>query len=243
MRSYLRLCLNGFLRPFGVRSVNRDWGPRGFASAFERLARHGIRAEQIVDVGAASGKWTLECLRVFPDSRYLCVDPLEENRKYLDAIAKLNPNISIWIGALGSRAGLAAFHEHGDQSSFFPSQYSYDGTLRHVGVRTLDSFLDTAALDPPDLIKLDVQGYEMEVLRGAGRCLQKSQVLLVEVSYRQIYQGSPLAHDVIAFLGDAGFRIYDICSYVQRPSDGELCQSDIVFVRQGTAAFNSEEYR
>ena len=60
-------------------------------------------------------------------------------------------------------------------------------------------------------------------------------MLLSEVSFRQIYEGSPLAHEVIGEIGARGYRIYDICSYAQRASDKELAQADIVFVRSESA--------
>jgi hypothetical protein len=109
-------------------------------------------------------------------------------------------------------------------------------------VRCLDALLETDLLEPPELIKADVQGFELEVLRGAKRCLESTQLLLLEVSYRRIYRDLPLAHEVIAFAGDAGFRIYDICTYAGRPSDGELTQSDILFARESSPLFANEAW-
>jgi hypothetical protein len=97
-------------------------------------------------------------------------------------------------------------------------------------------------MQTPDLIKADVQGFELEVLAGAGACLEKAQLLLLEVSYRRIYRNLPLAHEVIAFAGRAGFRIYDICTYAGRPSDGELTQSDLLFAREGSPLFANEAW-
>lgn len=50
-------------------------------------------------------------------------------------------------------------------------------------------------------------------------------MLLVETSFRKIYESSSLAHDVIAELAKLDYRIYDICSYAQRSGDGELAPS------------------
>jgi hypothetical protein len=63
---------------------------------------------------------------------------------------------------------------------------------------------------------------------------------LLEVSYRRIYKDLPLAHELIAFAGERGFRIYDICSYAGRPSDGELVQSDILFAPYSSPLFADE---
>jgi hypothetical protein len=71
-------------------------------------------------------------------------------------------------------------------------------------VRTLDSFLGQPALHAPDLIKADVQGFELEVLRGATKCLETAKLLLLEVSYRRIYENLTLAHEVIGYVGRRG---------------------------------------
>jgi hypothetical protein len=106
----------------------------------------------------------------------------------------------------------------------------------------LDSFLGTDRLQPPQLIKADVQGFELEVLRGARRCLESAELLLLEVSYQAIYDGAPLAHDVIAAVGELGFRIYDVCSYVQRRRDQALAQSDLLFARQDSRLFSDRTW-
>jgi len=131
---------------------------------------------------------------------------------------------------------------HGDQSSMLPSA-DFAGTRREVEVRTLDSFVDDLKLQPALFMKADVQGYELEVLKGAARCLELAELLLIEVSFRRLYDGCPLAHDVIAFLGARGFRVYDICSFLQRASDNELLQCDLVFARQGSKLFVHEGWR
>ena len=69
---------------------------------------------------------------------------------------------------------------------------------------------------------------------GAGHTLEFTTIILVEVSTQRIYEGNPLAQEVIAFLGGLGFCIYDIDSYVQRPYDRTLTQMDLVFVREAS---------
>jgi FkbM family methyltransferase len=242
MRHGIRSLINGMAGVAGARVVNARWGPRGFAEALRRLKGLGVDPKQIVDVGAAEGLWTSECLEVLPEARYLMIDPLEENRAALERARGSNPNISIWTGALGAQAGTLALRASGDQSSFLEGPMTAGGTIRQVSVRTLDSFLGSELVGPPDFIKADVQGYEIEVLKGAQRCLEAAQLLLLEVSFRRLYVNCPLAHDVVSYVGARGFRIYDICTYAQRPRDGELVQADMLFARDGSRAFSSEGY-
>jgi len=234
--------INGILRNAGVKLVNAQWGPRGFAPAFYRIQQLGFSPKQIVDVGASNGQWTRECLEIFPNANYLLVDPLEENVASLKALQAEQKSVQFWHGALGSMPGWLPMHVHGDQSSFLVSEYASSGHERSVEIRTLDSFLGNELKSPPDLIKADVQGYEVEVLKGAERCMTAAEVLLLEVSYRMTYKGCPLAHEVISFVGSRGFRIYDICTYTQRPRDRELFQSDMIFVKSGSKVFEFEGY-
>jgi hypothetical protein len=88
-----------------------------------------------------------------------------------------------------------------------------------------------------------VQGYELEVLRGATRCLEATEMLILEVSFRRVYKDSALAHEIIAYVADRGFRIYDVCSYVQRPSDLDLIHSDLVFVSESSSLFSYQGWK
>ena len=242
MRAWIRRSSNALLGVFGMRIVSARWGPRGPMDSLRRVRAQGLVPRQIVDVGASDGSWTRECLTVFPESRYLLVDPLAANAPALEDLRHRHGNVWVWHGALGRSPGTLDLLVHGDQSSFLRSDSFAAREAQRVEVRSLDSFLGSDYLQPPDLIKADVQGFELEVLGGATRCLENAQLLLLEVSYRRIYRGLPLAHEVIAFVGDAGFRIYDICTYAGRPCDGELTQSDILFAREGSPLFANETW-
>ena len=81
-----------------------------------------------------------------------------------------------------------------------------------------------------DAMKLDVQGAELEVLSAASKVLATSKVVQIEVSFRRMYEKAPLAHEIIAFLAEHGFRIYDIADLWKR-KDGALLQVDMFFVK------------
>jgi len=241
-RDWLRARINGLLAPAGVRVVNVRWGPRGFAASFGKLARQGVEPKCIVDIGAATGEWTRECLNVFPNAEYFMVDPLEENQASLETLCRARRNVHFRMCALGAAQGELALHVHGDQSSFFPSEYDETGSLRRVRVETLDNMVSSGLTVAPDIIKVDAQGFELEVLRGSEQAMSTTEFVLLEVSFRETYIGCPLAHEVIAAMGKYGFRIYDLCTYSQRPMDLELFQSDILFARGDSRVFAEEGY-
>jgi FkbM family methyltransferase len=239
IRELAKPLINRLVRRFGVRIVGADWGPCGYPYCFERAKTLGFEPATIIDVGASDGRWTKECLTIFPGARYALFDPLAENVPSLTSLATQHRGISFWSGALGACAGRLQLNVHGHQTSFYPSK-DFRGQPLDVEVRTLDSFIAPMMFSAPMIIKADVQGYEQEVLRGASRCLEMTEMLLLEVSFRHIYDRSPVAHEVIAELGGKGYRIYDICSYVQRGSDKALLQADMVFVRSSSELFRNE---
>ncbi len=182
-------------------------------------------------------------MNVFPDSKYFLVDPLPENKTKLERLASARPNVTFWSGCLGAESGTMRLHTHGDQSSLYESRTfkaNADSTV-DVEVRTLDSFLSNGAT-AASLIKLDVQGAELDVLKGATRALERAGILLIEVSFRRFYGAATLAHELISFVGAAGFGIYDICTYVQRARDGQLNQSDILFLRLNSPIMSDDSW-
>jgi hypothetical protein len=79
----------------------------------------------------------------------------------------------------------------------------------HVDCVAMDSILEPE--DTPDFIKIDTQGAELEILKGARNLLQRSAPLvLAETWCAEIYSGMPLTHDVMAFMHDLGYQVFDL---------------------------------
>ncbi len=99
---------------------------------------------------------------------------------------------------------------------------------RHL--RRLDSMLEK--VDQPALLKIDAQGYELQILKGASTILPAFEAVLLEVAIIEVNKGAPLLHDVVAFMRANGFVSYDILEIHRRPLDQALNQVDLVFVRE-----------
>jgi hypothetical protein len=99
-----------------------------------------------------------------------------------------------------------------------------------VDVKTLDGVMklrpDFARID---LLKLDVQGAEIDVLKGATDTLQKTHMVLAECSIIEYNHNAPLVSDVIEFMRSRGFRVLDVCDL--NYCDGFLLQIDLLFVK------------
>jgi hypothetical protein len=106
----------------------------------------------------------------------------------------------------------------------------------------MDALVARTSFGWPELIKLDLQGAEMIALRGGSECLRHAQALLLELSFIRLQQGTPLVDEVIAFLRERAFRVYDIAGLWHRPLDGALAQGDFLFLREGHPLLADERW-
>ena len=236
---FYKSLINSAAGLFGARVVAADWGPRGVHATLTRAQGRGFAPAVIFDIGASNGQWTRMCRSIFPESQYVLAEPLEAHREELQAMAHADQRVSVWCGVAGAAPGTVQLYDHGDQSSLLQSK-DFPGRPTSVQSTTVDALLASHGAAAPVLLKADVQGYELEVLKGASRCLEQAEMLILEVSFRRIYKDNPLAHEIVAYVGERGFQIYDVCSYLQRASDRELIQSDFVFVHESSALLNGE---
>jgi hypothetical protein len=84
----------------------------------------------------------------------------------------------------------------------------------------------------PDLVKLDVQGFELEVLRGAPSLFGGTELFVVETSLFAFLPGLPLLGEAIEFMAARGYEVYDLAGRIFRPVDGALAQLDVAFARR-----------
>ncbi|WP_145949530.1 FkbM family methyltransferase [Paenibacillus sp. Y412MC10] len=83
-------------------------------------------------------------------------------------------------------------------------------------------------------MKLDVQGYELEVLKGAEQTLKDVELVLLEASVRPYNEDAPLFYDVINYMKKNGFIVFDICSLMRKPNSNILLQVDLLFVNENS---------
>lgn len=95
----------------------------------------------------------------------------------------------------------------------------------------LDSLVAARSWPLPDFMKLDTQGSELDILRGAPRCLAHAKGLQIECNVRRYNEGAPLLPEVVAFAEAAGFRLYDVAQ-MHFDAHHQLLQLDLIFVRR-----------
>jgi hypothetical protein len=98
-------------------------------------------------------------------------------------------------------------------------------------MRTVDDVVSRElGRQPPDFLKMDVQGYELEVLKGAVNSLKNMSLVLAEVNLLDLHKNVPLLADLVGWMSERGWVAYDICGLTRRPLDHALWQADMIFV-------------
>jgi FkbM family methyltransferase len=203
-------------------------------NALMRLRSLGFAPAVVYDVGAYRGGWTRLAADVFPDAQFVL---FEANRDHAGALAASGRRHL--IAALGENdGGTRAFHvpRQGDvtgASLFIENTAHYaeqNLQVREVETVRLDTLVGRERLPAPDLIKIDVQGAELEVLAGASETLRAAGALIVEVSFVDYNKGGPLVAEAIAAIDRLGFKCADLCE-VHRNAGNFVLQLDLLFVR------------
>ena len=192
------------------------------------LCRLGFMPRSAMDVGAFVGNWAKACLDVFPETHITCIEPQDAAQADLEGLAARHTNVRI-IKTLLGRHGRAdvPFTEIGPGSSvLLPSS---GGTAKEMS--TIDDLIEKGLCEAPELLKLDAQGYEMEILEGNARHLDTCKVIQCELSLLPLVPGAPLLHDMVAYLRERGFVMFDIDELIHGPRDGAVWQIDAIFCR------------
>lgn len=215
--------------------VSRRFGIASMEGSLRQLARLGLQPGAIVDVGAYQGEWTEMARAIFPAAHILMLEAQSAKEPWLQQVQRRHPqHVAYRLALLGPEAREAVpFFELETGSSVLEEQSHVPRTVTRRRMERLDDVIAETLRAPPDVLKLDVQGFELEVLRGAEGLLAQVQVVLTEVSLIPINRGAPLLHEVVRFMHDREFIAYDICSLTRRPLDGALWQTDMIFVRKG----------
>ena len=202
------------------------------------IKARGFVPRGIIDVGANLGLWTRMALSVFPDARVLMIEPLDEMQRSLSRLVKERPACSYVNAGAGRQDGESTLTISWNlvSGSFLPdteTELLASRQQRRTRMVTIDTLLRGAFGDfEPDLVKLDIQGFELEALAGAESLFGRTEVFILETSLFSFKPRSPITRQCISFMADREYELYDITEYLRRPLDGALGQIDIAFVKR-----------
>lgn len=227
----------------GWSDMLHDLGAPNMLAGLRMLRDRGVVPRMVIDGGACVGHWTVLLKNVFPETAVLMIEPQEQHAQALKRLCeRYAPTVQFANALIGPfDANDIAFvvlddASSGTGSSVLPENSNVPRHTVRLPMITMDNLLERVGFLSPDFIKLDVQGYELEVLKGATKALATAEFVLLEVSIWQYNAGSPLLNEVLSWMDSSGFRTYEIFDLSRRP-DGILVQVDILFVRKNSLLF------
>ncbi len=203
------------------------------------------RGAVVFDVGANIGNFSESVLAHQPWASIHAFEPLAGPRQKLqEALTPYGNGIVINATALGAERGERAFHVSGfdEASSFFENGAVLKAGLYGIDFSTVDSIpvvIDTVdnyvaehRIERIGLLKLDVQGFELEVLKGAEPVLDRIDAIYCEAQFEELYRGGPLAGDIFTWLHLRGFELLRMTEF-RANDEGCLIECDMLFLRRG----------
>ncbi|CAB5084788.1 Methyltransferase FkbM [Olavius algarvensis associated proteobacterium Delta 3] len=201
------------------------------------ILEHGFKT--VVDIGANRGQFTLASRTWAPSARVIAFEPLQRPADRFQKVFKEDSNVILHRVAIGSYSGNAVIHISAadDSSSLLPIgalQEKYFPGTKEVGKKTvqlgkLHEYVSKQELIAPAMLKIDVQGYELESLIGCDKLLERFSHIYVECSFVELYSGQALAHEVIDWLRNRHFQLKGVFN-ISYQKNGNALQGDFFFV-------------
>lgn len=195
---------------------------------YDLFKRHDIEIKTAVDIGANTGQWAKLFMGHFPEVNLLSI---EANPHNLADLKQINPHcLQACLSACGGE--LRTFYLPNPAVESVNTGASLYRELQPGYEEPVALTLETTTLDAIgtdfDLIKLDVQGADLDVLQGGSQAVRSARIIMVEVSLSQYNDGAPLSAEVIAYLHAQGFVLLAINEILFR--HGRPIQLDLCFV-------------
>ena len=191
---------------------DRDLLPKVHQNYLQKMRDEGFQPKVIYDIGAAVLHWSRHAERIWPDADVYLFDALR-------AAEFLYEDKNYNIGVLSDSKRVVEFYENNfevggnsyyrENSEFSPNadeMYADEHKVKRMA-DTLDNVVARRGFPLPDLIKIDVQGCEIDILRGATETLKHCQHLIVELQHVQYNIGAPQVHESVKIINELGFSL------------------------------------
>jgi FkbM family methyltransferase len=234
---------------FHFRELIKSWIFKHYevpdmAGSVQRLKKSGFSPSFWVDVGAFQGEAADLFRTTWPEASGVCFEGQTNALLKLKNKFQSDPLVTVISKLVGSEPKKEVIlHGKETYASILEEVVNPKSENQHVEMTTLDREIQDMLLKPgKNFIKIDTQGYELEILKGAEKSLRTCGALVLELNFIDIYKAAPMADEVIGWLKNRDFQIYDIAGLIRRARDRALWQADVVFVPTNSPLRSSKSY-
>ncbi len=208
----------------------------------KNLSKQGLNPKIIIDVGANKGQFSIAAANTFKEADIYSYEPVPETYQQLKKNTLNKVKIKTKCSGIGEIVGELPMHinSHSHSSSMlhladahkqaFPNAEESHEVI--VPVTTLDNEFESIDLSDEVLLKIDVQGFESYVLNGAIKTLKNTNYVLLEVSFKPMYEDEIIFDGVNDILKKLGFKFLRPVDWLIDPNSGEYLQMDALFIRE-----------
>jgi FkbM family methyltransferase len=212
------------------RNIKDHLGVPSLSWTLSNLKTIGVSPKNVLDIGAYHGEWTIEFLSKFPQSNILMIEAQGSKMKRLEDISNKYENVKCYEALISSIDGETVTFFEDETASFASFQNIEKGVKKQT--ETVDTILNKIGFQSPDFIKIDIQGFELEALKGANASLSTAEFCLLECTVLNIGGAEPMLIDVLNFMNERNFQLYEISQIMRRPYDNAMYQLDVLFIRK-----------
>jgi FkbM family methyltransferase len=195
--------------------------------ALKIIKNCGLEPKFVIDVGAHKGTWTAEVQNIFPDSKFLLIEPQE-----LPISNNLMANNVTWMRiGLGPTDEVATFYNNmrTDSSSFTVNNPKRVIDQSEISMRRLDTLIAEYKLKIPDIVKLDCEGYDIEVLKGFGNLLGKIPFIFMECGVSNPRFKNNIVKSV-SFMESHNYRLVNVGEAARLGPSWAMWNAELLFV-------------
>ncbi len=229
------------LRTFGIE-VTR-FRPELSNSALLKKCLDFYSTDLVIDVGANIGQYGVVLREAGYKNSIISFEPMEDAFYKLSLTTKRYWDWTPYhygVGASNGELTINVSKNNASSSILNVTSLSTDAeplttTYKHekIQIVSLDSFFNNKLNDYKSIyLKVDVQGYELEVLEGVKELLSHIRIVQLEMSFVPLYEGGPLFNEIISWMEKAGFEVYSILPDFRDMTSGRMLQADGIFVKK-----------
>jgi FkbM family methyltransferase len=217
----------------------------GIADLYIRLNKpwfYEINIDTVLDIGGNIGQFSKTMRFMLPYAQIYAFEPLPSCFKTMTNLMQGDAKYLGYNCGLGEKEETLSIEQnsHAPSSSFlemsdkhkeaFP--FTIDTIQLQVPVRRLDDLANELNLGKNILIKVDVQGFEDKVVKGGLDTFAKAKVLIMELSYQELYKNQPLFDDIYQELAKLGFQFYGTMAQMPDPKNNSYLDADCIFIKK-----------